>query len=52
MWLISNTKCGWTTSELIIPVYLFITQSEGRVGEDREDPVSGLIIIIHYNAEV
>lgn len=24
VWLISNAKCGWTTSELIIPVYLFI----------------------------
>lgn len=51
MWLISNKKCGWTTSELIIPVYLFITQKEGRVEEDRKEPVSGLIII-HYNTEV
>lgn len=51
VWLISNTQCGWTTSELIIPAYLFITQREGRVGEDRKKPVSGLIKVIYYNAE-
>lgn len=52
VWLISNTKCGRTTSELIMPAYLFITQREKRVGDDRKEPVSGVIIIIHYNAEV